>query len=389
MSGQHAPLAPSSAPQWAYCSGSVQANFGQPDFDTQDSREGDAAHWVASECLTALRDTPQYRMAAEWIGQKAPNGVVIDSDMAEAVQVYIDDCMGTCQKIGGLKGMLIEQRVEMPDIHPQNWGTLDWAVYDEPNKTLYLSDYKHGHGDVSAFENMQLIDYLKGLFKLLGIDGLIEQTLTVAFRVVQPRCYSSPAVDEWRVLASDLRPYYNQLAAKAHEAFNNPSQTAGKHCRYCKAVGRCGTARKAKYSFMRYVNEPCVIDTMSGADLAIERKLLEEGMALGKGRLQAIEDDLMHRVKNGATDTGLALETAQGRQVWTVPPEQAVALCKQFGVDAAKPDVKTPTQVCAAAPLEVRNTLKEVLKTVTHRPTRGLKLIDAEDTIASRVFKRK
>lgn len=392
MNAQHAPLAPSSAPIWGFCSGSVVASMSVPNVESQESREGTAAHWVGlDQCLTAWKQSDGGAPScSQWIGQTAPNGVVIDEKMAEGAQILVDDVLAVCQEHGALQALRLEHRVHMPQIHEQNWGTLDVAIPLLDRYLVYVCDYKHGYGEVSAKGNLQLIDYMAGLYNELQIDGTMDELITVVFRVVQPFCYSkSGPVDEWRVKLSDLRGYFNQLNAKAHDAYLNPTFTAGAHCRRCPAVGRCATARRFGYSVLRHVNEPYLIDTMDVHDLAIEREMLLSAAAGLKGRIEAIEDDLKHRIKAGETGSGLAIEATQGRLNWKVPPEQAIIICRQFGIDAASPAARTPTQCAQAASKEMKPAFKEVLKTLAHRETTGLKLVNAEDSIVARAFKRK
>lgn len=381
MSGERAPR-PSSAPQWGNCSGSVMANLSAPNLDNSASREGTAAHWVVSECLTEWKAHSEWAanlFCSDWLGETAPNGVVIDEKMANGAQIMVDNVIETCQKHGGLSKLLIEHKVHAPQIHPDNWGTLDVALPLLDKGVIYLWDYKHGHRETRAEGNLQLINYAAGL--------IADQNTTVVLRIVQPYCYKATgAVDSWGCKLSDLRPYINQLTAKAHEAMTAPTMSAGSWCRDCNARGVCATARRSTYSLIDYSNSPYEIDAMSGADLAVERQLLAEGLSVAKARLAAIEDDLASRITNGATDTGLALQTKPGPPKWSVPTEQAIAFAGQFGVDAAKPGVLTPTQMKSAAPKEMRAAIGQALEHVTQRAPGSLKLVNADDTVGARAF---
>ncbi len=83
-----------------------------------------------------------------------------------------------------------------------------------------------------------------------------------------------------------------------------------------------------QYAFADYVNEPYIIDNMTGHDLAVERSILRDSLAVGKSRLQAIEDELAHRIKNGDASTGLTVVSKQSnRWYWNIGTEQAIALC--------------------------------------------------------------
>lgn len=378
--GQHALLAPSAAPQWGHCAGSVKVNANQPDLGTLESREGTAAHWV---CLDmCLRNN--VADASALLGSVDPDGTVIDEKMVEGAQCMIDDVRAVQAEHGGQ--LLIEHRVHMPHIHAENWGTLDCAVVLLFKDTLYLTDYKHGHGIVDAKENLQLIDYMSGLVAELGID----RDITIVFRIVQPFAYRSTGpVDEWQCKLSELVPYFEQLKRQAHEAMGpNPTLTTGKHCQHCAGVGRCDAAKRAGYNFVDVMRAPYLIDTMDGASLANERTIIENGVILAKARLKAIEDDLKHRIKSGDASTGLALETGYGHKKWSVPDDVAINFAAQFDIDIGKTVAITPTQAISKAPKATRALFEHTLKAVTKRDARGLNLIKADDSISHRAFKK-
>ena len=386
----HARLAPSAAPQWGFCSGSVKAQEQFPDRETEQTREGTAAHWVGSTVLESMR-ADQPLVCSDLIGERAPNGVVIDDKMAEGAEEYVANVAEVCDRFHAWGSLLIEHRVHMPKIHPtDNWGTLDAALYLPGHRLLFLWDYKHGHRECPAFENLQMADYLQGVAELFGIDGAQDQHTQVVVRVVQPFCYTARApVSEWAPLLSDVRPLWNQLSIKAYEVEHNPTLSTGLWCRDCSAVGTCAATRGARYNFIELVNQPYEMDDMRGPDLAAERAILTDGVAVARARLTAIEDELQHRIANGEADSGLTLETAAGRLNWTVPPAQVLSVAMQFGVDASKDAVLTPAQTLAKASKEVRPLLKQVADTMTERKAGSLKLIPVGDSRTARAFKRK
>lgn len=384
MITEHARLAPSSAPQWGVCSGSVAANLAAPDVESERARSGTASHWVGEQCLTVGGD------AWSRIGQTAPNGVVIDDEMAEGAQAWVDDVQAVTREYPVAGELRVEHRVEMPNVHPENWGTLDAALWVGKLNTLYLWDYKFGHREVKAEGNLQLVNYAVGVLRELKEKTNPETR--IIFRVIQPFCYHGDGPEsEWVLSASELVPYVRQLAAKAQEALSpNPLMTAGLHCRDCAAVARCSTAKRYGYSVITYANEPYSISIMDGSDLASERRILEEGLTVIKARLEAVEDEIKDGILNRQdTSSGLAVQNSQGRLGWTVPAAQAVALAAQFGADISKPGVLTPTQAIKAVPAKVRPVFEGVIKTATKRPSTGLKLIPAENGRTARAFRSK
>lgn len=391
----HAPLAPSSSPQWGHCSGSVMANATANDSETPRTRAGTASHWVTSECLERWRDgNPS--VAADWLGSVAPNGVVIDEEMAEGAQVFVDEALEVAQRHNAVPFMLIEHKVYMPRIHDNNYGTLDWGLglfnREENGRIasgkIYLFDYKFGHRENKVFENFQLIDYLEGLIAEFNIDGEAEQFIEVEFRIIQPFSFhAANKIDVWIVSVADLRGYVNQLISKAQEVYSNPSFSSGPWCRDCKAVLRCQTAQKGNYSLIDYTNDPCVILNMNGEDLSVERAILDQGITVAKARLEALDEELKFRLNKGeARDSGYALESAYGNLAWNSSVDQTVAWASAFGLDAAKSDVLTPTQTLALAKGPMKPIVKEAMKSMATRPPKGLKLIKAKDSKFARAF---
>ena len=393
----HAPLAPSSAPQWANCSGSVMANAHVPDSEAPRTRAGTASHWVCSEGLGHFKKNGLGSCVAnDWLGAVAPNGVVLDEEMVEGAQIFMDNASEIIERHDCLQHIMVEQAVRMPHIHAQNYGTLDLAVpllnFDVANRVtsgkIYLLDYKFGHRECKAFGNYQLIDYLEGLVAMFNIDTTAEQFIEVEFQIVQPFCYqASDKISVWKESIANLRSYVNQMIAKAQEVFTNPSFSSGPWCRDCKAIHRCQTAEKGNYSLIDYVNDPCVILNMNGSDLATERAILEQGITVAKARMEALEEELKFRLGKGeAKESGLMLQSAYGNLGWDIPPAQAIALASMFKVDASKADILTPTQTIAKASKEMKPLLKTAMKNISSRPPKGLKLIEAKDSFTARAF---
>lgn len=387
---EHAPLAPSSSPQWGHCSGSVLAQANIPSPDTVETREGTAAHWVMAEVLENHKAPGRGPLTCDaYLGQQAPNGVLIDETIVEGAQIMVDDVLEVCERLGCLQELLVEHRVHMPKIHAQNWGTLDAGVYLPARKVIFLWDYKHGHRDCQPEGNFQLIDYLQGLVEQYQIDGLMDQQITVVARIVQPFCYYVRGpVKEWIVRLSDLRAYWNILQSKANEAFTDPKLTSGPWCRDCRAVGKCAATRKARYNFIELVNEPYEMDSMQGDDLAVERGILRDGIAVAKARLEAIEDELQHRIRSGEKDSGYTIEAVEGREKWAVPAAQARSLFSQFGVDISKDDVLTPNQSLKKTPADKRPLVASIIKRFTTRSS-ALTLVPVDESRTARAFKPK
>jgi hypothetical protein len=309
--------------------------------------------------------------------------------MAEGAQVMVDTVLGVCREVEiHPQKLLVEHRVHMPQIHVDNWGTLDAALYAPTLRTLYIWDYKHGHRDCPADENYQLIDYVLGLVNHYEIDGHEEQKSVVVISIVQPFCYYARSkIKTWRVNLSSLRGYWNLLSTRAHQALADPELTTGIWCRDCRAIGCCSATREARFNFVELVGVPYAMDALPSGALAQERTFLRDGIAVAKARLDAVEDELRHRIQQGDSSSGLTIEAVPGREVWDVPVGQAKALFNQFNTDISKPGVLTPAQALKAVPTKIRPFVAPLLKQFTKRDT-ALTLVPVNESRNSRAFKK-
>jgi len=363
---EHSPLAPSSAYRWVFCEGSVQLEARYPEQEEDPSAaEGTAAHHYGAETLLC-RDP----------GTVAPNGVVLTDEMRDGAQMWIEDVLSI---EAGANPLHVEQRVYMPRIHAEAFGTPDTWLYVPERGTLYVWDFKFGHGVVEHFENWQLIAYVCGILDLLGIDGRNDEHLWVDMRVVQPRAYHREGrVRSWRVRASDLRGYFNRLHLAAHAAMKPGARTVtGPYCLHCKAAANCETLRKAITHAADWL-EGSSPEELDATEAAYELELLEHIATLVKARLQGREADVEARIKRGETVPGWCLENTFGRKAWKEGDDENVLILGDLlELDLRKPEAPiTPTQALALAKKKGVDT--GVIHEYLHTPRTGLKL--ARDT---------
>lgn len=378
-------LRPSAAPIWGYCSGSVVASEAFPNFETPEAAEGTAAHGVASEEFIN-----QTFDAGRHLGETFENGVVIDDDIVEGAQVFIDDVLSVADQHGARRHIISEVLVEMPSIHPENGGTPDAVLVLLDANKIYIWDYKHGHARVGP-RSFQLIDYAKGVCERLRIDGHQEQTIDVHLRIVQPFAYKPcGAVEEFVCKLSDLRPDWNTLNAQAYEALGtSPTLTPGRHCRYCPAAFNCSANREAAFALADFVKMPYRMDETTPDQNATEYTILRDAFVMLSARLEATEEAVKENLKQGAVNTGYVLEGGKGRLAWTKPSAVVRAFCEQFGAKADADKVKTPTQILNALPKEKRPVFEKAIKSITEKPDRGLKLTRDDNSKVRRAFQRK
>ena len=389
----HAFLPPSGAGVWVYCPAapSVWPQYAQ--ITRPRTRLGDAAHWVIEQCLTPWTkpDTKCAVAPAYYKGQTAPNGVVIDDEIVEGAAVMTSEVLALCQRHGALRGLLVEQPLTMPRVHPTvNWGRPDVVIIVWAIKLVIIIDYKHGNRYVPAAGNWQLTNYAEGVAEHLRLNGYSDQDWRVEFKIVQPFAYRAEGpVSTWSGTFADLRAPINSLTDAAHRATTDPTLCAGAWCRDCPASGDCAAADRAAGMLLDFLQVPLHVSKKDSRDLATFREQILEARDLLKGIESAVEDEITHRLKSGQVVESLALETTRGRNDWTADPDVVEAVCQQFKVSAKKVALRTPVQVSSDVPAALRDAFAATIQTMTERPVRSVKIVNADDTTAARAFKRK
>lgn len=390
LGAEHAVLAPSSAHRWVNCPGSVQAEQQYPDVETDESREGTAAHWVAEQSLRsyvmgeALGELPHIMMCSAMIGQTAPNGVVINEEMAEGAKMYVDDVLRHCQERGLLQHMRIEERVMISRVHALNWGTPDLRIWDQDIARLTMWDFKYGHGVVESYENWQLIDYAIGaLDEITAGNGLDDQFITVDLRIVQPRAFHQleGPIRSWIIPASDLRSYANKLehaATSSQQA--QPPTLAGKWCKNCSAAHACEALQRDGYSIADRMRS-LQLHQFTPQELAIELGIMERAKELVDARFDALQSQALELSMNCTVVPGFGVGFGRGSIKWDKPDTEVIILGDLLGVELRKP--VTPTQ---AKKLNVDG---DVISAYSKDVPGKARLVTISETIAARVFSRK
>lgn len=384
MIEEHAVISPSGMPVTVPCPGNIQAQALYPNEETDDTREGTAAHWVGSEVLTSWCSSDGLKLCTDFLNVIAPNGVVINEEMIDSAAIYVKDVLGVCQNDGLLRSMFVEKRVSMTDlIHPLNWGTLDCAVFNKEKLHLIIWDFKHGRRLVEVEGNYQLINYAVGLLaELIKMNGLIDQEITVEFRIAQPRAYHIDGVIRvWTVLASELRGYINIMVnASQLSQQPNPPTSAGEHCINCTARRACVTFQKANYSFCDFT-QALQLHDLTPAELGTELQILEPMLNLMEARVKALHAQGLELMLQRIPIPGKTLGYGKGSKVWNKPAKEVIALGEILGVDFKKPDnVITPTQ---AMKLKVDNS---VISDYIEERKGSARLVNCKQSDAERVF---
>lgn len=376
----HSIIPPSSAHAWLRCSGWVLMNQTYPQPPTPESLEGEAAHDLGAQMIEAASRAQSYPPQSSIVGSTHANGTEFTDGLYEAAEMYADDVKEVMRTTGVFTPQ-IEQRLKIPRIHEQSFGTPDARLFDKNSGTLFIWDAKFGHRKVEAEENWQLINYAAGALQELGVQGDMDQYYTVEFRIVQPLAYHRGGpVRSWRVRASDLRTYFNKLALAAEKALGpNPEYVSGSHCRDCPGRHACPAALEAGLQLFEVATAPHPQE-LPPAALGLQLQIIERAADQLKYLQTGYEAQVEALTKNGTAVPGWIPEQSYGREAWVKPIEEVLALGKLFGIDLAKPSAVTPKQA-------VKSGIDEtVIKQYSGRKPGAVKIVPDTSNKAEQVF---
>lgn len=376
MSGAHSILPPSGAAAWRRCGLWVAMNQAYPKPDTPESMEGNAAHWVFAEMLAG-------RIVCE--GLIAPNGVVVTEEMIEGGELVVETVRAR-MPVERFGAPHVEEAVACSRIHPQCWGTPDiWAFSASP-LVLEVIDYKFGHRFVDEYENDQGVAYITGIVDMLAEKfgegpGLFDQHCKVNFTVIQPRCfYKGSPVRTWSILASDLRGHINLLTGAAAVALGpNPPAVTNSECGDCPGRHACPALQKAAYYDAEFAVKSSPVE-LPPAAASLELKMLERSLERLQSRVEGMREAVGAYIRQGHSVPWHRAEQGYGRQQWTMPVNQVLAMGSLMGVDLSKPGVKTPKQAQKSGVDEA------VIKAYSVTPLGSIKLVPDNPADARRVF---
>lgn len=381
MSEEHAILAPSSAGVWVHCPGSVTMQQKHPEQgDKASAADGTAAHFAMMELVNN-------RMVVE--GQIAPNGVILTQAMIEGAEMVQREVLRV-MAIRPKAYVFCEQRVAIPRVHPQNWGTPDVVIWDEESKHLSIIDFKFGFGIVEVFENWQLIDYAAGWLTQINamqsaasLPAISETELTVGFTIVQPRAYHMEGpVRSWVTTGAKLRDKVFALNMAADEAMGADPQCKPKPeaCEHCSARHACVALQRSVYRGMSMATQ-ALSTNMSSEALGLELRLVVEALQLLEARKSGLQEQIESMMRHGARVPHWTFAPGRAREKWLKEDGEIITMGKMLGVDLSKPvEAITPAQAKA------QGIDPSIVAAYAFRPPAALKLTLDDGSAARRIF---
>ena len=227
---KHARLSASGSHRWLACPGSILLEESYPeDVVSEFAEYGTAGHQLAQLCLEKERPATLFEGQVFNESENFPEGFTVDTEMADAVQTYLD----YCNSLGGGETH-IEKRVDFSLYVEEGFGTADFI--NIKRDAIHVVDLKMGKGvKVNAEWNTQ------GMLYALGVvwGTKLKDNDLVHIVIVQPRL---DHISEWSITVSHLlgwgadhvRPRAEQ--AWLGEPIFNPGES---QCRFCKAKPTC------------------------------------------------------------------------------------------------------------------------------------------------------
>lgn len=313
-----------------------------PADQSEDVREGIAAHWLATEYLRGkLTDLD------EWIDRKAPNGIYISPEIVDAVRWYVEGV----RKNRGARSTLIEHDMQAWNAdrsitvgcRPDHLCD-DLADY---GRRIYIDDFKYGWRIVEVENNWTLVAHACAYIA----DKRVDADTVFEFRIWQPRPYHpSGRVRSWIVGAAHLfalREYmFNKLAEHSTVLHTGP------YCYKCPARSNCPAIRKASMSLLD-IMEQAIPDTLTLDDMSLMMDALTVADYTLKEYKAALEERIRDAITNGQAVRNYYLKPTEGRLEWVdgVTPF-TLSLLTDKPV-AKPPEPYTPTQLKKVLPESV------------------------------------
>jgi hypothetical protein len=360
-------VGPSASGRWSVCTASPQFLVDNADKLPSDSSEyadeGSVAHAVAAQLLTAAD----------------PGNV--SGEMLAHVTKYVDYVRSQFDQYRG-SVVKIEQPINLFYL-PSRSGIVDAAVIRHDH--IFINDLKYGQGvSVEAEGNTQLAIYAESLIQSWEQVMDFPVHLTVTLSIIQPRDRNNPEpVRVWTMTRQELSEFTAKLAAKAELALTGKGEFVpdDKACQFCPAKGIC--AAYATRGLVALPEPARVIELPHPGTLTREQRVqaLKAKKVLAQW-MEALEDQEIHDLSNGAEPAGLKLVEGKSNRKWANVDDALKLLSNHLSLDEMRPreEVISPAaaeRLLKGIKLSTRFTNR--METLITRPEGKPTLVSADD----------
>ena len=352
---QHSSIPPSSLNRVVHCTASLKY-----------SRESELPELANEECEIG---TAAHALAESMLKGEAFESPLIDDEMIDHVKGYVE----YCKSISGTH--YIEQRVEIPQVHSECWGTFDFGAID--SSTAHIVDLKYGYRFVDVMSNYPLLAYAGGIVRLSP-----KRISLITMHIYQPRGHQPGGVARTVTITADqLNKQLAYIAQRVNEAVEGvPQFTTGK-CYKCPRLHDCPAATAASYNAIDVIMRSNTSANSESLQLGRDLLAIENAERVLSDRKTALREVLMFRLSSGIPCPTHTIETKLGNRAWSVSDAEVEAIAQVEGItDTHNLKLKSPAQ------MEKAGVDKKIVKSIVKRSQYGkLKQIDFET--AKRIFK--
>lgn len=316
-------VGPSASGRWSVCTASPQFIVDNADKLPSDSSEyadeGSVAHHVAAQLLTGADPGP------------------VAPDMLVHVQKYVDYVLAQTDPYFVKSVLRVEQPVNLFYL-PHRSGIVDAAVL-LPG-LIWVNDLKYGQGvSVEAEGNTQLAIYAESLIQSWEQVMEFPEDMNVFLSIVQPRDRNNPEpIRRWELTRKELKKFTDDLAAKADLAINGKGEFVpdDKACQFCPAKGICsayatrGLAALPEPARVIELPHPGTLTREQRVQALKAKKVLAQWM-------EALEDQEIHDLSNGAEPVGLKLVEGKSNRKWANVDDALKLLSNHLSLDEMRP----------------------------------------------------
>lgn len=391
----HSHLGASGCHRWLKCPGSVRECASIPEEVSEFAELGTAAHTLAESCLRKDQDAREHLGVS--ITTDAGMTFIVDQNMTEAVQVYLDTVR---DDLAGLPNSTseIERRVHLDWLHEDLWGTSDYII-EQPWGKLIVYDYKHGEGYyVEEEDNSQMKYYALESVK----RGEFEEVELV---IVQPRCRGA-AVRRWSTSEEYLMDWAYADLLPGAEATMDPDAPliagpwCGQDCWPCKNIHKCPAVQEKAATTANMVFKGQLPDRPN-LNFPAPQHMTEQQIArvmefqgVFGPWAKAVSEYALGRMKSGVKVSGQKLVEKRANRKWTDEVQALKVLAPILGDAMYAPrKIRTPAQMETLLKQNKRD--PEALKPLIFKPKAGLTIAPESDKrkaaaqSATEVFKGK
>lgn len=379
----HSTRGASSAHRWLACPGSPQlieklkAEGTKVRGSSHFAAEGTAAHTAVSAALEEGTEAWEFAgmefHVADWT-------FVVDEEMQEGMQIYLDFVRGILDQYADKNPILYVEKRLGSILHEDAWGTADTIILI-PGVKLVVIDFKYGRGLTVEPDSIQVKYY--GYLACENYLNSFDDVTAVELCVVQPRIpHPNGLCRTYETTPNELQDWFENTVIPGIEETYKPDAhlVVGEHCRFCDARDHCPALKGDMFEFNSDIEPDFLTDEELGEILA-KKKVFEN-------YFQKLEKEAFSRGMRGRTIPGFKIVRKKATRAFkdsivkqnpddpdnpiVVTFEEAVV--EAFGDDAYQPKAfRTPPQI------EKLDGGKGFVSTWAYKPNTGLSLAPESD----------